>query len=60
MLAATVREVFESAERNTSQIPAHLVDELMLLASWFKQRPSEKRRTADFDKPLPRAAAVLC
>lgn len=60
MLAATVKEVFGTAERNTSQVPAHLVDELMLLASWFKQRPSEKRRTVDFDKPLPRTAAVLC
>jgi excinuclease ABC subunit C len=60
LLAATVRQVFEPSERNTAQVPAHLVDELMLLAAWFRQRPTERRRTAMPTGPLPRTAAVLC
>jgi excinuclease UvrABC nuclease subunit len=60
MLAATVREVYEPAERATAQVPAHLVDEMMLLASWFRTRPGEMRRTAAPAEPLPRAAAVMC
>jgi excinuclease ABC subunit C len=60
LLAATVQQVFASSERQTAQVPAHLVDELMLLAAWFRQRPNEMRRTAEPSMPLPRTAAALC
>jgi excinuclease ABC subunit C len=60
LLAATVQQVFEPKERVTAQVPAHLIDELMLLAAWFRRRPTEMRRTAPPMEPLPRTAAVLC
>jgi excinuclease ABC subunit C len=60
LLAATVQQVFATAERQSAQVPAHLVDELMLLAAWFRQRPAEMRRTAVPSEPLPRTAAAMC
>ena len=60
LLAATVQQVYEPVERATAQVPAHLVDEMMLLAAWFRSRPAEMRRTARPAEPLPRSAAVMC
>lgn len=60
LLSATVQQVFEPGERATAQVPAHLVDEMMLLASWFRLRPGELRRTAAPADPLPRAASAMC
>jgi excinuclease ABC subunit C len=60
LLAATVQQVFAPTERATAQVPAHLVDEMMLLASWFRARPGEMRRTAAPAEPLPRPAAAMC
>ena len=60
LLTAIVQQVFEPAERNSAQVQAHLIDELMLLAAWFRKRPTEMRRTAEPSAPLPRAAAAMC
>ncbi len=44
-LSDMLRRIFGPAvtERGTS-IPAHEIDELLLLSSWFRQRPAELRR----------------
>ena len=39
-----VTDVFRTMERKTSEVPSHEVDELMLLASWFKRFPKEMGR----------------
>ncbi len=38
--------VFTPAERATSQIPTHEIDELLLLSSWFRRFPEELHRTS--------------
>ena len=44
-LARHAAEVFEPAERESSSVPAHEVDELLLLSSWFRRFPDELART---------------
>lgn len=44
-LAARAAEVFSPLERSRATVPAHEVDELMLLSSWFRKFPSELDRT---------------
>ena len=45
-LAAQAAEVFTPRERkNATTVPAHEVDELLLLASWFRKNPGEMDRT---------------
>jgi excinuclease ABC subunit C len=39
-----VRAVFEAAEGLSSTIPAHEIDELLLLSAWFKRNPKELKR----------------
>lgn len=52
-LDARVADVFSTSVRETGAVPAHEIDELMLLASWFRQHPEELERT------MPPSAAVL-
>ena len=44
-LTSLVEEVFSPVERETSQIPTHEIDELLLLSSWFRRFPAELKRT---------------
>jgi hypothetical protein len=48
-------EVFSSVERETSQIPTHEIDELLLLSSWFRRFPAELKRTRAPSLGLPSA-----
>ncbi|MGH7717702.1 MAG: UvrB/UvrC motif-containing protein [Gemmatimonadaceae bacterium] len=43
---ALARDVFAQAEQDTTQVPTHEVDELLLLSSWFRRFPAEMGRTA--------------
>ena len=40
-------QVFAPVERETSQIPTHEIDELLLLSSWFRRFPAELERTQE-------------
>jgi excinuclease ABC subunit C len=44
-LAARAAEIFTPAELKSATVPAHEVDELMLLSSWFRKFPAELTRT---------------
>jgi excinuclease ABC subunit C len=46
LLAGMIGEVFGAAERESSQIPTHEIDELLLLSSWFRRFPDELERTS--------------
>jgi excinuclease ABC subunit C len=41
-----IDSVFTPAERRTTQIPTHEIDELLLLSSWFRRFPEELHRTS--------------
>lgn len=42
---ALVRRVYEGPDPTGADIPTHDLDEFYLVASWFRRRPEEKRRT---------------
>src|ERR1019366_5185153 len=44
-LAGRAAEVFAPSEFKSATVPAHEVDELMLLSSWFRKFPAELART---------------
>ena len=44
-LATRAAEIFAPPARHTTTVPAHEVDELLLLTSWFKKFPAELERT---------------
>ena len=44
-LGQMVQQVFTPAERDTTSVPTHEVDELLLLSSWFRRFPDELART---------------
>ena len=44
-LLEMVEDVFNPADRDTAQVPAHEVDELLLLSSWFRRFPAELARS---------------
>jgi excinuclease ABC subunit C len=48
-LLEMVETVFRQTERETSQIPTHEIDELLLLSSWFRRFPAELERTHPAD-----------
>ena len=55
-LTARAVQVFGSTERNATTVPAHEVDELLILSSWFRKFPAELERTvpaAQFLAPQP-------
>ena len=43
-LAVRAAEVFAPSELKSTTVPAHEVDELMLLSSWFRKFPAELER----------------
>jgi excinuclease ABC subunit C len=45
-LATLIDEVFTPVQHETSQIPTHEIDELLLLSSWFRRFPGEMQRTS--------------
>ena len=44
-LLEMVEDVFHPTERDSSQVPSHEVDELLLLSSWFRRFPAELGRS---------------
>jgi excinuclease ABC subunit C len=56
-LAGLIDEVFTPTERETTQIPTHEIDELLLLSSWFRRFPAELERTSATGRVVPLAAA---
>jgi excinuclease ABC subunit C len=44
-LLEMVEDVFSAPDRATAQVPAHEVDELLLLSSWFRRFPAELARS---------------
>jgi excinuclease ABC subunit C len=40
-----VESVFAPVERDTSQVPSHEIDELLLLSAWFRRYPDELARS---------------
>jgi excinuclease ABC subunit C len=44
-LASRAAEIFSPKELKSATVPAHEVDELMLLSSWFRKFPAELERT---------------
>ncbi len=56
-LAVRASEIFAPAELKSTTVPAHEVDELMLISSWFRKFPAELERTAPAaDFPRARTA----
>jgi len=45
-LTAKAESILGNRARENGSVPAHEIDELLLLASWFRQHPSELERTA--------------
>ncbi|MEP6620043.1 MAG: UvrB/UvrC motif-containing protein [bacterium] len=44
-LLEMVEDVFNPSERDSAQVPAHEIDELLLLSSWFRRFPAELDRS---------------
>ena len=44
-LLEMVEDVFNPVERDSAQLPAHEIDELLLLSSWFRRFPAELGRS---------------
>lgn len=54
---ATVTAAFAPVERSDGTVPAHEIDELLLLSSWFTRFPKELERTSAFaPSPASRTA----
>ena len=58
-IAALAESVFGRTERETTQIPTHEIDELLLLSSWFRRFPAELERTHDARVMLGTEPAAL-
>jgi hypothetical protein len=56
-LRQLVEEVFTPRDRIGSAIPAHEIDELLLLSSWFRRKPEELARTRAAQKLSRRRTA---
>jgi excinuclease ABC subunit C len=52
-LAERVAEVFGAGERESGAVPAHEIDELLLLSSWFRRFPAELGRATNADGASP-------
>ena len=55
-LASLCEEIFAPAERESAGVPAHEIDELLLMSSWFRRFPSELERTKPFAELLRHSA----
>ena len=47
-LDATVADILAPIERAPATVPGHEVDEVLLVAAWFKKFPAELKRTKEF------------
>jgi excinuclease ABC subunit C len=47
-LEARVSEILAPTERAAATVPGHEVDEVLLVASWFRHHPKELERTTPF------------
>ncbi len=56
-LAGLIDTVFSPVERETTEIPTHEIDELLLLSSWFRRFPAELERTSATAGITPLAVA---
>ncbi len=56
-MMSMINDVFAPVERETSQIPTHEIDELLLLSSWFRRFPEELERTSAANGIAPLAVA---
>ena len=54
-----IDQIFSPVERESSQIPTHEIDELLLLSSWFRRFPAELKRTRAPSPGLPSALRRL-
>lgn len=52
VLEARVVDTFTTRMRESGAVPAHEIDELLLVASWFRQHPAELERTVGPGAPL--------
>ena len=43
-LERAIADVYGTAERDTTRVPTHEIDELLLLSSWFRRFPEEMER----------------
>lgn len=56
-LIGMINDVYAPVERETTQIPTHEIDELLLLSSWFRRFPAELERTSATGTVAPLAEA---
>jgi excinuclease ABC subunit C len=56
-MMSMINDVFATVERESSQIPTHEIDELLLLSSWFRRFPTELERTSATSPVAPLAVA---
>jgi len=56
-LMSMINDVFAPVDRESSQIPTHEIDELLLLSSWFRRFPTELERTSAASGVAPLAVA---
>lgn len=54
-LDARVSAILAPAERTPVTVPGHEVDEVLLVASWFRRNPDELERTTPFGRPQTKA-----
>ena len=54
-LETAVHEILAPAERSPAVVPGHEVDEILLVASWFKKHPKELAQTRSLDAPAKAA-----
>jgi excinuclease ABC subunit C len=56
-MMSMINDVFAPVDRESSQIPTHEIDELLLLSSWFRRFPTELERTSAANGIAPLAVA---
>jgi excinuclease ABC subunit C len=56
-LMSLIDDVYTPVERDSTQIPTHEIDELLLLSSWFRRFPTELERTSAAAGIVPLAEA---
>jgi excinuclease ABC subunit C len=59
-LLEMVEDVFTPLERDTSQVPSHEIDELLLLSSWFRRFPAELGRSRAVAAFVAEPPAICC
>ncbi len=55
-LEARIAEILAPAERAPATVPGHEVDEVLLVAAWFKKHPKELKRTTPFEAVAAQSA----